>query len=315
MEAKTDLKPRLSVIVPAVQGYGSARAAIESWEAQTVRDQLEVVVVCPDAGEIRDIPHGQVLVDSTGLDLHQARAAGIRHASADFVFLAEDHCVPDRTCAEALLQRVAEGWDAVGPALRSGNPVSTWTQAAFLLGYGQWMMPSGGPSTVLPGHNATIRRARLIEMGAELERELLVSSFLVQRLKERGEKLYVEPRAKMRHFDPPHRWKALRIMYVVGLGFGSLRTRKRSIAFRALYTLAFPAIAFRHWWRGFTQYRRAGRTAGLNPACLVTAILLAAAWGWGESIGALEGVERVEPRIWYCEVKPVLLKDLETHVS
>jgi hypothetical protein len=72
---------------------------------------------------------------------HQARALAIRRATADYVMLAEDHCPPDPSWAQAILKRIAEGWDAVGPALRSGNPATLWSQSTFLLGYGQWMRP------------------------------------------------------------------------------------------------------------------------------------------------------------------------------
>ena len=47
MEASNNLKPIISIIVPAMLGYHSILAALNSWEAQRCRDQLEILVLCP----------------------------------------------------------------------------------------------------------------------------------------------------------------------------------------------------------------------------------------------------------------------------
>ena len=305
MEAETAIKPKLSVIVPAMQGYNTVLAALDSWEAQSCRYQLEILVLCPDAEAA--IPRaGQVLIETGSMRLHEARAAGILRASADYVMVAEDHCLPDIGWAQVVLERLAEGWDAVGPALRSGNPARKVSQASFLLGYGQWMNPeSGGTVSVLPGHNAVLRKKVLLELGPALERELLVAAFLLKRLHVAGQRFYLDAQATMRHFDKPGWKKEIRTFYCVGLGFGSIRTSHWSWAGRALYCLAAPAIAARHWWRAFTQYRRAGARAGLSPWCLAAASVLASVWACGEAAGALAGVERVTLLVSSSEIKPV----------
>ena len=310
MESPGDLKPKLSIIVPALGGYRATLAAIDSWEAQSCRDQLEILVLCPKTRDLGPIPDGQILVETDGMDLHEARSAGVRNARADYVVLAEDHCLPDRGWAQAVLNRLAEGWDVVGPALRSGNPVSSWTQASFLLGYSQWMAPiEAGPALVLPGNNAVLRKDLLLAMDSELERELLVAAFLLRRLRRQGHRFYLENQATMRHFDPAKRVRSLRIFVSVGLGFGALRTDSRGWIGRALYSLAAPAIAFRHWQRAAIHYRRAGAEGGLGPGCLLAAVPLALAWGLGESVGALMGVDRVTPLVSQAEIKPVSKSD------
>ena len=311
MEPKTAIKPRLSVIVPALLGYDTVLAALDSWEAQSCRDQLEILVLCPASAQSGPLPSGQVVITTGTMQLHQARSVGVLQASADFVMLAEDHCLPDRFWAQAVLGRLAEGWDAVGPALRSGNPTTNWTQASFLLGYGQWMAPvAGGPAPILPGHNAALRKKPLLDLGPELEHELLVAAFLLRRLHGQGQRFYLEDQATMRHFDVPDWKKDMRIFYCVGLGFGALRTCRWPWVGRALYWLATPAIAARHWVRALTQYRRAGAQAGLSPLCLVVACLLALAWACGESAGALMGVAQVTPFLSFSEIKPVARSDI-----
>ena len=305
------MKPKLSVIVPALRGYDTVLAALDSWEAQSCRDQLEIVVLCPSPAKAGSLPHGQIVIATGSLHLHQARSLGILQASGEYVMLAEDHCLPDRFWAQAVLGRVAEGWDAVGPALRSGNPTTNWTQASFLLGYGQWMIPvTGGPASILPGHNAVLRKTSLLELGVVLERELLVAAFLLRRLHGQGQRFYLEDQATMRHFDEPDWKKSIRIFCCVGLGFGAIRTSRWPRAGRVLYWIAIPAIAARHWARGLTHYRRAGAQAGLNPLCLVVAFLLALAWACGEAVGALMGIARVTPFLSFSEIKPVARSDV-----
>lgn len=305
------MKPKLSVIVPALLGYDTVLAALDSWEAQSCRDQLEILVLCPTPPKALPLPPGQVLIATGSLYLHQARALGISRASADYVMLAEDHCLPDKFWAQAVLHRMAEGWDAIGPGLRSGNPETSWTQASFLLGYGQWMTPvAGGPAAVLPGHNAVLRKQPLLEWGAELEHELLIAAFLMSRLHKQDRRFYLEDQATMRHFDTPDWKKSVQIFYCVGLGFGALRTSRWPWAGRVLYWLATPAIAARHWLRALTHYRRAGAQAGLRPSCLAAACLLALAWACGEAAGALRGVGRVTPLLWLSEIKPVSRGDV-----
>lgn len=310
------MNPKLSILFPAMLGYERALPALACWEAQTCRDRIEILVLCPDhlgpaPEQTPALPSGQIIVPVGTADLHEARALGIQKASGEFVMLAEDHCLPDPDWTQAILDRIEEGWDAVGPALRPGNRGSCWPEASFLIGYGEWMEPViGGPTQILCGWNGTIRTELLRRLGSELSGELLMGAFLVRRLREQGHRFYLEDRARMRHFDPFGFCYELWLLLIVGLGFGAMRTRKWSVAARFLYPLAAPAVAFLHWKRAFVHYRRAGKACGLRPAALAAALVLASAWGLGEAIGAWMGVGRVAPFLWRTEVKPVSVEDL-----
>ncbi len=313
MESTDPLTPALSVILPAMLGWETVRAALDAWEAQTCRSQLEILVLCPDAQEASPLLPARCTAIPTGsLLLHEARVLGIRRARAPYVLLAEDHCLPDPDCAEPILERIAEGWDVVGPALRPGNRQTSCAQASFLLGYGPWMEPiAGGPAEVLPGHNAVLRCAPLLELGDRLEDELLVGAFLLRRLREQGLRFFLEDRARMRHFDPPALGKTLPMFITVGLAFGAVRTQHWPWPTRILYPLAGVAVAARHWARAMTHYRRAGPQAGLNRSCLLVAALLATMWAGGEAVGALLGVPRVSPHVWRSDVKPLARADVQ----
>ena len=301
---------RLSIVLPALGGLDTVRAVLARWDAQARRDELELVALCPE-GAAGDGDHRLRLVDSTGQLLHEARAQGIRAAAADHVFLAEDHCVPETGWSDAILERLGEGWDAIGCSLRPGEATGAWSQATFLLGYGEWMPPiESSPVRALPGHNLVLPRRRLVELGDELEELLLVSTFLVRRVA-RPERSLLEASARMRHFDVSTRRGELDVFATIGRSYGAMRTRGRSTVARGLFAAAFPAVAAAHWRRGAIQYRRAGRANGMRPASLGAAAVLAGVWALGEAAGALAGVDRVQATAWRSETKPVVDARLE----
>lgn len=299
------MTPSLSVILPAMLGFETVRTAIAAWLHLAGAAEIELLVLCPAAPAGLLAPPNLRVIETGSLLLHQARALGIRQARADAIFLAEDHCLPEPGFVGPILERWSTGeWDALAPALRSGNPVSAWTQASFLIGYGQWVAPlTAGAAEHLPGHNVLLRRSLLTDLGDDLERYLLVCSFLMAHLRRQGKRLGMEPRASMRHFDIEGP-RSAPIFLVVGQGFGALRTQAWPGPARWLYGLATPAIAFRHWWRAMTHRQR---TRAHPVSCLPAAAWLALHWAAGEALGAWRGVAAVTPHLWRSEVKPVQL--------
>ena len=310
------MNPRLSVILPAKLGYDTVLAALDAWNAQTARADLEVLILCPEhlgptAAQAALLQPSQIVVMTGSADLHDMRVQGIREASGEYVVLAEDHCLPDPDYAAAILTRLEEGWDGVGPALRPGNRATSWSEGSFLIGYGEWMEPvTQGPTDILCGWNGTVRTTLLRDLADELSGLMRVGAFAISRIRQQGGRFYLENRARMRHFDPPDFTHELYLLFVVGLGFGAMRTREWSTAARLLYPLAVPAIAFLHWNRAFTHFRRAGTAAGLRFTALAAAAVLAGAWAVGEAIGAVVGIDRVTPLLWVTEVKPITREQL-----
>jgi len=305
------MKPKISILLPAMKGFESVLAALDAWEAQTRREALEILILCPDHlgptdQQKRELTPGQIIIMVGNADLHEARALGTGKAASEYVMLAEDHCLPDPEWTQAMLDRLDEGWDAIGPALRAGNRNNVWAEGSFLIGYGEWMMPiTSGPAKILCGWNGIVRTQLLRQAESSLSDEMLVGAFLIRRLKRQNCRFYLEARARMRHFDLPGWSYESFLLTIVGLGFGALRTRTWPLAARLLYPLAAPAIAFLHWKRAFIHYRRSGSSCGMSLSTLAAASLLAMAWGLGEGAGAVLGVNRVAPHLWRTEVKPV----------
>src|ERR1017187_6940696 len=87
METASNMKPKLSILLPAMLGYETVLAALDSWETQTCRDQLEILILCPDhldptAAQALALPPGQVIVPVGSAGLHEARPTGIQKASS-----------------------------------------------------------------------------------------------------------------------------------------------------------------------------------------------------------------------------------------
>jgi len=297
------MKPRVSVIIPAFRGYESVAAALESWDAQTCRDMLELIVLCP-AKPAGAVSPGHVVLETGDKHLHEARAAGVRAAASDFIMLAEDHCLPDPDCMEWIIRRLEKGWDGVGPTLRPGD-TGIVPHGAFLISYAQWMPQSSGPIGHLPGHNAVVRRSLVLDVGEELPQLLVASMFLMARLRSRGAKFFLEDRARMRHFDTVEWSETRAIFHVVGQACGAVRLGNSTQVARFLYGLLTPLTAARHFSRGVIQHVRVGARAGFSPLSLAASAWFAAAWALGETVGAWRGLDRVKPILWISEIKPV----------
>ncbi len=299
--------PRISVLVPALRGLDSVEAALASWEAQTRRDAIEVLVLCPDADRHPALPDGVRTIATAELELHQARARAVHEARGDFVMIAEDHCLPDVDAVERLLAALDDGWDVVVPALRSADPRTMAARSSFVIGYSEWMEPiASGRRHVLPGHNTVVRRSTLLAAGGDLDEHLRAASFLSRYLIDRGCRGYLDATARMRHFDSTSWPFQVRVFGYVGLGFGAVRTRSWPRLARLLYPLAAPAVAVRHYARASRQLRRRPGLAGTRPGLAVLAVM----WGCGEAAGALLGTERIGRALEITEIKPVTAADV-----
>jgi hypothetical protein len=303
--------PLISVLLPAKRGFTSILPALATWAKQTAAPLIEVLILCPEglgpsAAEAAQLGPRDKIIMTGDCDLHAMRALGLGQARGEFVILAEDHCVPDADCIAAIVERLRDGHDAVSPALRAGHRDSSWAKASFVLGYGEWMEPvASGPINVLCGHNATVRTSLMRAFGDDAAGQLRLCAFAVKRLREGGARFFLENRARMRHFDPPGGWSEIKLFLVVGLGFGAMRTQKWPWLLRLIYPLAAPVLAVAHWRRAAVHCRRVNRQPGFGSATLAAAAVLAAAWGVGEGVGALLGIDRVTPWLSITEVKPI----------
>ncbi len=293
----TESKPALSVILATHDNFASIATTVRHLARQTAASAIELVVVAPDrltlgANEPLLARFAAVcVVELRGAESRaHYNAAGVRSATAPIVALAEDHCFPDPDWAEHLITAHRGPWAAVGPAVRTANPGNiSW--ADLLIGYSPWLEPvAGGEVEFLPGHNSSYKRAVLLAEGAQLEDWLEAETVWHWELRRRGERLLLEPTARVAHTNFS-RWSSfLQSSFYNGRLFAGSRRRGMSPVRRFIYVLLGPLIPL-------VRTARVARSILRSPAhlfrfCLALPVLLVGLTcdGLGQMLGYAFGV-------------------------
>jgi glycosyltransferase involved in cell wall biosynthesis len=298
--------PAMSVVIATPDHYKTIRKTVGYLRAQTVREQLEVVIVAPTSAdtlaisdtELCDFFQFRVVEVDEVRSIAQANAAGIRQASAPVVAFVEEHSYPDPGWAEALLDAHRQHWAAVGPVVRNANPASLVSWADFLIAYGLWMDPSpAGEVDLLPGHNSSYKHTILLDYGPELEAMLESESVLHWDLQAKGYQLYLESAAKISHlnFELLSSW--ILAQFLSGRLFAATRARYWSLLQRLFYTGGAPLIPVIRFRRIFQQLRRSGQRRNLPPGVLPMLVLGLVASGTGEMMGYAMGAGDAKRRL------------------
>ena len=285
--------PLLSVVVVTPDIVATVRKTLKFLRSQSVCERVEVLLVAPsreglglDESELREFHSHKVVEVGHMRSTARARAAGVRAASADVVAFAEDHAFPAQGWAEALLSRHAEGWAAVGPSMSNANPRSATSWANLLIEYAPWLEPcEAGEREHLPGHNGSYKRALLLEYGERLEAMLDAESVLHWDLRSRGQRLYLEPRARVFHqnFSAPSASLALR--FNGGRLFASARAREWPAWRKLVYASASPLIPLVRCARIVGELLQPGRPRRLLPKVLPALFAGLVFDGAGECVG------------------------------
>jgi hypothetical protein len=292
--------------------FETIRDVVRSVAGQTIRDRVELVIVCPsalelalDAAETDRIGAVRVVEVGAVIPLSPPRAAGIRAASCDLVFVGETHSFPLPDCLEALLGAHRSGdYAAVAPVVENGNPEKAVSWATLMLTYRQWLEPATrGEIGAVSTYNACFRRDLLLAFGDRLEAMFDYGSALDADLRAGGGRLLIEPAARLAHLNVAALNGWLPERFLSGRFWAVARARRWPLARRVLYVLAAPLIpaliagkALRsgQWARHRRQMPR-----GTFAAVLVSALATAA----GEVTGYVAGSGRT----------PVKLAEYELH--
>ena len=297
--------PALTVVLATPDTYESIRLTMQYLRAQTARPHIEVVIVCPCARElIRSQSEfsgfwGHQLVEVGAFaSVARANAAGVRHARAPVVALAEDHCFPEPEWGEALIAAHQGPWSVVGPAMRNANPRTMVSWCDFVIGYGPWMYPvSDGPVPFLPGHNSCYKTRVLVEYGDGLEEMMEAETVLHLDLRRRGHCLYLEPAARVAHTNFGFVTSWLPVQFYAGRVFGASRARQWKASKRIFYFAASPLIPAVRLWRCLFELAKPGRPWRLIPRVLPLLVLGLVCDGAGQMAGYLFGAGNAVERV------------------
>lgn len=231
--------------------YPTIRPVIDRLRQQTIRGNLEIVLVAPTRAAIEPLLAHQsefgavLLLEHPVDDLGAARAYGIAAATAPTVFIGETHSYPHPDLAARLLAARARGFACAAPGMGNANPRTARSWAGFLSDYGRWSatLPAG-EIPHFPIYNAAFDRAALLALGPRLGPALSHGDELQIRLEAAGHRTYFEPAARLDHVNvtPAGDWVYER--FLSGLLIAHHRSRPWSLARRAFYALCSPAIPF-----------------------------------------------------------------------
>lgn len=284
--------PIISVIL-TTDRYETIRSVVDCLQRQTVSAQVELVLLVSDPSSIDPTEVGfdrfaAVRVVEIGPieRFAEARAAGVRAASAPIVVIGETHSYPHPGWAEALVQAHKGPWAIVAPGFGNANPVGALSWAIFLLDYGRWLggLPPGEIS-IAPTHNAAYKRELLLQLGAGLETALAHGDAITEHFHARGHHRYFEPTARIDHLNisKPGPWLHERFLF--GRIIAGRRIQRWSWPRRLVYLAGsplIPAVILARLRKGLNQARRQARLPmGTMPAIVVAAFVSA----MGEAVG------------------------------
>lgn len=285
--------PKMSVIIVTLDSYDTIQSTIRHIQAQTVRDQLEVVVITPikkkleaDDSALKSFLRFRVIEVKNITSVAKANAVGVKQASAPIVAFIEEHAYPESGWAEALIRAHQHSWAAVGPVVSNANPDSLISWADFLISYGQWMESSPvGIVAVVPGHNSSYKRDVLLQYGDELESYLEVENILHFDLCEKGYQLYLESEAKISHLNFTRLSPWLSSQYHTGRLFATARAQYWSFFRRIIYISGGPLIPVVRLYRILRQLNGPGKRHRLPTGTLMLTMLGLSVSALGEILG------------------------------
>jgi hypothetical protein len=287
------MKPELSVIMITPDAGTALRGTMKHLQRQSAKELLEIIVVCPDPETFKiegfqpqELAGFQALQGDVETSFTAARAAGIRAAKAPVVVLTEDHSFPEPEWAEALIRRHREGYAVVGPVVVNGNPSSLVSWANYLIEYSQWMSPADDESIGhLPGHNSAYKRECLLAYGDRLETLLASETVLHWDLQKSGQRLSVEPAARLHHFNFSRLIPSLALRFAVGRLFGGQRCVSWPAFKRLAYAFGSPLIPLIRLLRITGHIKRSESVDGLPRGLFPILFLLLIVDAAGELTG------------------------------
>ncbi|MBC7788895.1 MAG: hypothetical protein H7Z74_03020 [Anaerolineae bacterium] len=299
------MQPEMSVVVITPDNFATIAKTIGYLHEQNVRDRLEIVIAAPtkvalqlQEDVLRAFHSFKVIEVGEITSTARARAAGVFAASAPVVAFVEDHSFPASGWAEALIGAHRQAWAAVGPAMVNANPLTLASWVSLLTEYAPWLDPCpAGVRYHLPGHNASYKRALLVQYGDALEAMIDAESVLQWDLRSQGHELYLESAAKTMHYNFSAGFSWLPLRFNGGRLFAAARARNWSALRRMLYCLASPLIPFVRLMRIVKELRAPGRRRDLLPRIvpllLVSLVFDAAGELTGYALGAGDSMRKL----------------------
>ena len=299
--------PEIAVVLIS-DSAETIEAVVEHLTAQSISARVELVVATAtpadprlatlDGGRLAGIRVAEV--DSiTPMSL--ARAAGVRAATAPYVFLGETHTFPAPEMLERLVETHREGHDRVAPVFANANPRNAVSWGGFLLDYGRYAGPAESAEARAPVYNCSYRRSLLLEL-EPLGRILEGGSTLNADLERAGCEPYRAGDAWLAHLNVAT-WAGLVYeRYLVGRVVASRLSRTWSRSRRLVYVAGSPLIPPVLAYRTLRDHRVREGVRAAPRGTLAAIVLGLVVRGVGEAVGYAIGPGSSEARLEETEV-------------
>jgi len=302
-ERRPDIARRLSFVVVTDTTATIARL-LAALRSQTIRSEIELVVVCGTAGELgltdADVDGiGAVRVVEVGdiLPLHEATAAGVREAGAPVLVIGETHAFPDPEALEIVLGCFGdESVGAVAPGLRNANP-SPASWGSLMVTYGRALGPEAREVDTISSHNVAVRRDLLIGLGDDLAFRLALGGGLGETLRSRGYRLRYEPAVVFAHLNVARLKSCFLDRFHASRIYASGRSSGWGAGRRALFVAGAPLVPAVLCWKvahspGWSQHKPEFGWA-IWPSIVVSVASMAAGEAFAYVSGPGPSFERV----------------------
>lgn len=306
-----DNPPLMSVIITSIGSYESVRTVIEHLRRQTVKENLEVIIVSPQM----DVPESEragfsdfysvfFIEADLDRDLYDAWVGAVNKSHAPIVAFGENHAFPEPEWAEALIEAHKGPWAGVGSVIKNGNPdtINSWAQ--LFMTYGRYTEPiESGETDDLPGHNSSYKRSVLLGYGSDLGYMLIRANIMNMDLRARGHRLYMESKARVDHINVSRTSSIpIDLFYNGWIYTSALATyRMWSLPKRFLYALLEPLIILKHFRGTSEAMKRAGKWSELMPAALPIIVTGLTAHFVGKLIGYAVAFGNRQQKLNYFE--------------
>ena len=281
------MSPRLSVVIASVNGLACILECLEKLEAQTVRGELEILVLdrrTDGTAETiaRRFPRVVLRAGLHNRSIPDLRWEGMRAAQGEWIAVIEDHCLVPADWAEKILSFADSPYGVVGGPVENGARSRLLDWAYFLAEYGPCMPPlAEGETDGVPGNNAAYRRDVLPLQDDKWAH--VWESFLQKDLRRKGVRIFLSQALLIYHKKSFRLAEMLSQRFLYSRSYAAMRGRS---LLRALLSLALPPLLLLRITRCLLSKRRNFQEFLLGLPVIALFVL---AWAWGEIIGYLAG--------------------------
>jgi hypothetical protein len=301
-----DARPAISVVMLRGERSRHSQMALSRLARQTVVRRMELILVVtsrqavsPNEDDLRRFLRCRVLEIGAFVSDAEAKAQGVRAASAPLIAFCEDHSYPAHDWAETLIRRHGErDWAAVGPTMNNANPATAASRGCFLVFYGPFSHARASEEVAdLPSNNAAYRAELLHALDARLADAMGAESILHAEWTREGRKLCQAPECRAWHMQPSRVWPAMTEYFFSSRLFAFHRAGSWTAARRWLYILLSPGLPLLRARRAFRDGRAAGMSLADTLTSLPPAFAILCAGTAGECLGYAFGAGNAEPML------------------